>query len=78
MKTIEEIQTQLHQIQDTLHLHDDSLEGYYVGQITALLWTLKMRPSWVDCHILADDIWAHSRRFRLLLLAVLPEQGVTA
>ncbi|MCE7982514.1 MAG: hypothetical protein DYG89_15085 [Caldilinea sp. CFX5] len=74
MKTIEEIQTQLHRIQDTLHLHADAFMEYYVGQITALMWTLKQRPSWVDCHIAANDIWEYSRRTRSLLLSVLPDQ----
>jgi hypothetical protein len=76
MKTITELQARFNAIHDALHLHDDDLMGYCVGQLTALLWALGNRPTWTECHIAADEIWDYSRKTRRLLLSALPDQGV--
>lgn len=64
MKTQTELTERLDVLTAGLHLHHDSLQGYFVGQITALLWAIGQRPTWVDCHIAADELWAASRQLR--------------
>lgn len=61
MKTQEQLTERLDLIQAGLHLHDDDLSGYFIGQITALLWALNRYPCWIDCHMAADVTWEDSR-----------------
>jgi hypothetical protein len=74
MRTATELQQRFNAIHDALHLQDDDVSGYCVGQLTASLWALGNRPTWTECHIAADELWDYSRKTRKLLLSVLPEQ----
>ena len=76
MKTITELQERFNAIHDALHLQDDKVRGYCVGQLTALLWAIGSHPTYTECHIAADEIWDYSRKARNLLLSVLPKQEV--
>lgn len=64
MKTSEQLSDRLDLLVAGLHLHHDSLQGYFVGQITALLWALNRYPAWIDAHIATEELWTASRATR--------------